>query len=126
MLGAGGDTRHMESRLARFREIYRDPGWDSFADLRADSPNATLVILLEGDVRHPPLNIFGPQSLPQLNEIVTALETDEDVRVVVFDSAIDGFFLTHYDFLAKPEDTTDLPPGDVETRLGYHVGQISR
>ena len=31
----------------------------------------------------PPLNIFGPQSLPQLNEIVTALETDEEVRVVV-------------------------------------------
>ncbi|WP_158806515.1 MULTISPECIES: enoyl-CoA hydratase/isomerase family protein [unclassified Acidisoma] len=59
----------------------------------------------------PPLNIFGPQSLPQLNEIVTALETDEEVRVVVFDSAVDGFFLTHYDFLAKPEDTTDLPPG---------------
>jgi enoyl-CoA hydratase/carnithine racemase len=59
----------------------------------------------------PPLNIFGPQYLPQLNEIVTALETDEEVRVVVFDSAVDGFFLTHYDFLAKPEDTTDLPPG---------------
>jgi enoyl-CoA hydratase/carnithine racemase len=59
----------------------------------------------------PPLNIFGPQSLPQLNEIVTALETDEEVKVVVFDSAVDGFFLTHYDFLARPEDTTDLPPG---------------
>jgi hypothetical protein len=31
--------------------------------------------------------------------------------VVVFDSAIPGFFLTHYDFLAKLEDTTSLPPG---------------
>src|SRR6201999_831919 len=31
--------------------------------------------------------------------------------VVVFDSAIEGFFLTHYDFLAKIEDTTSLPPG---------------
>jgi enoyl-CoA hydratase/carnithine racemase len=60
---------------------------------------------------HPPLNIFGPESIPQLNEIVTALETDEQVKVVVFDSAVDGFFLTHYDFLAKPEDTTRLPPG---------------
>src|SRR5499433_4521355 len=60
---------------------------------------------------HPPLNIFGPQNIPQLNEIVTALETDEQVKVVVFDSAVDGFFLTHYDFLAKPEDTTRLPPG---------------
>jgi hypothetical protein len=25
---------------------------------------------------HPPLNIFGPEAIPQLNEIITALETD--------------------------------------------------
>jgi len=60
---------------------------------------------------HPPLNIFGPDAIPQLNEIITALETDAHVKVVVFDSAIQGFFLTHYDFLAKLEDTTRLPPG---------------
>ena len=60
---------------------------------------------------HPPLNIFGPETIPQLNEIITALETDKDVTVVVFDSAVDGFFLTHYDFLAKLEDSTRLPPG---------------
>src|SRR5258706_6860964 len=60
---------------------------------------------------NPPLNIFGPETIPELNEIVTALETDEDVKVVVFDSAVEGFFLTHYNFLAKPEDTTRLLPG---------------
>jgi len=60
---------------------------------------------------HPPLNIFGPETIPQLNEIVTALETDKDVKVVVFDSAVEGFFLTHYNFLAKLEETTSLPPG---------------
>jgi len=38
------------------------------------------------------------------------IETDEQVKVVVFDSAIDGFFMTHYDFLAKVEETTSLPP----------------
>src|SRR5437773_8971583 len=60
---------------------------------------------------HPPLNIFDPETISQLNEIITALETDEHVKVVVFDSAVQGFFLTHYDFLAKPEDSTHLPPG---------------
>ncbi len=60
---------------------------------------------------HPPLNIFGPETIPQLNGIITALETDEHVTVVVFDSAVQGFFLTHYDFLANIEDTTRLPPG---------------
>ncbi len=60
---------------------------------------------------HPPLNIFGPKTIPQLNEVITAIETDEQLKVVVFDSAIDGFFMTHYDFLAKVEETTSLPPG---------------
>jgi len=59
---------------------------------------------------HPPLNIFGPETIPQLNEIITELETDEHVKVLVFDSAVEGFFLTHYDFLAKLEDSTSLPP----------------
>ena len=62
-------------------------------------------------IDHPPLNIFGPDTIPQLNEVITAIETDQDLKVVVFDSAVEGFFLTHYDFLAKVEDTTSLPPG---------------
>ena len=62
-------------------------------------------------INHPPLNIFGPKTIPQLNEIITAIETDKELKVVVFDSAIDGFFMTHYDFVAKVEETTSLPPG---------------
>lgn len=53
-----------------------------------------------------PLNIFGPDTVPQLEEIVHAIEHDERVKVVIFDSAIKGFFLTHYDFLAQPQETT--------------------
>ena len=60
---------------------------------------------------HPPLNIFGPATIPQLEEIIQSLEHDRDVKVVVFDSAVEGFFLTHYDFLAKPEETASLPRG---------------
>jgi hypothetical protein len=42
----------------------------------------------------PPLNIFGPKETLQLGEIITAIERDEEVKVVVFNSAVDGFFLT--------------------------------
>ena len=59
----------------------------------------------------PPVNIFGPKELPELNEIITAIEKDEQVKVVVFDSAVDGFFLTHYDFLAPLEESARIPPG---------------
>lgn len=60
---------------------------------------------------HPPLNIFGPESLPELSEIVTAIEHDDALKVVVFDSAVEGSFLTHYNFRAPLEDSTRLPPG---------------
>ena len=62
-------------------------------------------------VDHPPLNIFGPEMLPQVGEIITAIETDEQVKVVVFDSAVEGFFMIHLDFLANLDEMAHLPPG---------------
>src|SRR5260370_2155976 len=62
-------------------------------------------------IDHPPLNIFGPEMLPQVGEIITAIETDAQVKVVVFDSVVEGFFLIHLDFLAKLDDLAHLPPG---------------
>src|SRR3979411_1926705 len=59
----------------------------------------------------PPLNIFGPEMLPQVNEIITAIENDEQVKVVVFDSAVEGFFLIHLDFLSNLDELAHLPPG---------------
>lgn len=59
----------------------------------------------------PPLNIFGPSNIPQLERVVSSLETEDRVKVAVFDSAVDGFFLTHYDFLAKPEESAKFHPG---------------
>ena len=55
--------------------------------------------------------VFGPKNLSQLNEVISKIETDEQLKVVVFDSAVEGFFLTHWDFLAEPDDRTPLPPG---------------
>ena len=36
---------------------------------------------------NPPFNIFGPETIPQLNAVITQIEKDPRVRVVVFDSA---------------------------------------
>ncbi|OAF10641.1 enoyl-CoA hydratase [Bradyrhizobium centrolobii] len=59
----------------------------------------------------PPVNIFGPKHLPLLNDVITAIETDSELKVVVFDSAVEGFFITHYDFLTPLEDSLSIPPG---------------
>jgi enoyl-CoA hydratase/carnithine racemase len=59
----------------------------------------------------PPLNIFGPANIPQMEQAVSSIEEDNEVKVVVFDSAVDGFFATHYDFLSPLEESTKFPSG---------------
>ncbi len=60
---------------------------------------------------NPPFNIFGPETIPQLEEVIKAIETDPILKVVVFESAVPGFFLTHYDFVPPLTDTTRLSAG---------------
>jgi enoyl-CoA hydratase/carnithine racemase len=60
---------------------------------------------------NPPINVMGPEMVRQFQEIIDALEADEQVRVVVFDSAVDDYFLNHSDFTAKLEDLTAMPAG---------------
>jgi enoyl-CoA hydratase/carnithine racemase len=59
----------------------------------------------------PTTNVMGPDMVRQFQEVINTLETDEQVRVVVFDSAVEGYLLNHSDFMAKLEDLTDMPPG---------------
>jgi len=60
---------------------------------------------------NPPLNVMGPQFVREMREIITTVEADEEVRVLVFDSAVDGFFLNHSDFYADMKDLTSMPQG---------------
>jgi enoyl-CoA hydratase/carnithine racemase len=60
---------------------------------------------------NPPLNVMGPQFVREFREIIAAVEVDDKVRVVVFESAVEGFFLNHSDFLADMKDLTSMPQG---------------
>ena len=60
---------------------------------------------------NPPLNLMGPQFVQEFRTIMTAIENDEQVKVVVFDSAVEGFFLNHSDFLANFDDLKSIPQG---------------
>jgi len=60
---------------------------------------------------NPPLNLMGPEFVLEFREIMAAIETDEQVKVVVFESAVEGFYLNHSDFHAKLEDLTSIPQG---------------
>ena len=60
---------------------------------------------------NPPFNIFGPETIPQLNAVITQIETDPHVRVVVFDSAVPGFFSDSLRFRATPGGHQRSSPG---------------
>jgi enoyl-CoA hydratase/carnithine racemase len=59
-------------------------------------------------IDNPPINVMGPEMVKQFQEVINALEANEQARVVVFDSAVDDYFLNHSDFLAKLQDLTSL------------------
>lgn len=54
---------------------------------------------------------MGPEFVVQFQEIMKTIEADQQLKVVVFDSAVEGFFLNHSDFTAKIEDLTGIPDG---------------
>jgi enoyl-CoA hydratase/carnithine racemase len=70
------------------------------------SPTYWRVIL-----NNPPLNLMGPEFVLQFRQIMAAIESDEQLRVVVFESAVEGFFLNHSDFNVKLEELTSIPQG---------------
>ncbi len=74
--------------------------------LDRSSPSCWRVVF-----ENPPLNLMGPEFVRQFREIIGAIEIDEQLKVVVFESAVDGFFLNHSDFRAKLADLTSIPQG---------------
>jgi len=60
---------------------------------------------------NPPLNIVGPAEMRRLDEILDQVEADPRVKVVVFDSAVPGYFMAHYDLLKPLADSTGMAPG---------------
>jgi enoyl-CoA hydratase/carnithine racemase len=62
-------------------------------------------------IDNPPLNLMDPDLVLEFRNIVTMLENDEQVKVVVFESAVEGFFFNHSDFLVDPDELTNIPQG---------------
>jgi len=60
---------------------------------------------------NPPLSVMSPQFVREFRDIITDIEADQEVRVLVFESAVEGFFLNHSDFNADMKDLTSMPQG---------------
>lgn len=60
---------------------------------------------------NPPINLMNATTAAELQDIVTAMEDADDLRVVVFDSANPDFFFARYDFSGGGLPTTPGPTG---------------
>jgi enoyl-CoA hydratase/carnithine racemase len=60
---------------------------------------------------NPPLNLMGAEFVLQFRDIMAQIEGDERLKVVVFESGVEGFFLNHSDFDGKLEELTRIPQG---------------
>jgi enoyl-CoA hydratase/carnithine racemase len=60
---------------------------------------------------HPPINTITATTVAELAEIVTLIEQDPDLNVVVFDSSNSAFYLAHYDVENDPGRTAALGVG---------------
>jgi enoyl-CoA hydratase/carnithine racemase len=58
---------------------------------------------------NPPVNVIGPDMMRELKDLLSELETNKTVNVVVFESADPDFFLAHYDLAADPAIAEALP-----------------
>ncbi len=58
---------------------------------------------------NPPINLFDPEMVAGLQALIERLERDDDVKVVVFDSADPDYFIAHLDLARAGE--LDLKPG---------------
>jgi enoyl-CoA hydratase/carnithine racemase len=63
---------------------------------------------------NPPVNVIGPAMMNELKQLLTELESNQTVNVVVFESADPDFFLAHYDLAADPAIAEALP-----SKTGY-------
>jgi enoyl-CoA hydratase/carnithine racemase len=76
-------------------------------------------------IDHPPVNLFDLELMQAFDTVGRHLEADDDVRVVIVDSADPKFWIAHADvnlILALPTEVPDEPA----ERLGWFTGIVDR
>ena len=67
-------------------------------------------------INNPPLNLFDPWMFAELNVLMDDIERDKDLKVVVFESANQDFFMNHHDVVNR----TTIPDQPGAAPFFYH------
>ncbi len=74
------------------------------------------------EINHPPVNVFDPEFSVQLRTLMDELENNENLKVVVFESANADFYIAH----AELVNIFDFPKGEGKTGLSKSWPDIAK
>jgi enoyl-CoA hydratase/carnithine racemase len=90
--------------------------------------NALKVLVERGvawvTIDHPPINLFDMVLIQEMDRVGRELEADDDVRVVVLQSANPDFFIAHADVTLIQQLPKDVPPK--AATLGWFHQMVER
>jgi enoyl-CoA hydratase/carnithine racemase len=67
--------------------------------------------LLVARFSNPPINLIDMDTINELHDLVTVLESSNEIRAVVFRSEDPDFFMAHWDVLADKQKVAAMSPG---------------
>lgn len=89
--------------------------FDGLHTLRVENVDGVAVVT----INNPPINLFDLSLYGEMRKVVAALAADDSVRAVVFHSAVEDFFIAHFDVsLILHLPTNAGPP---ESLNDFHV-----
>src|ERR1700722_4020387 len=107
------DDTHEVQRSQLMTEVY--------STLRvAPSDDGVLGVVIDA----PPMNLIGPELVRDLVNLLAALESDQETRVVVLESADREYFIPHVDLTKVAQYTAEAAraggPGDASLGMLWH------
>ena len=95
----------------------------------ADSKRLTITKVTPAywsvSIDNPPINLYDPEMFAEINVLLDDLETDNDVKVVVLESANPEFWVAHYDF-ARADVMPDMPGAAPFTEWPHMVSRFAQ
>jgi enoyl-CoA hydratase/carnithine racemase len=75
-------------------------------------------------IDNPPINMYDPRMFAALNQLMDRIDTADELRIVVFDSANADYFIAHYDL--EDETVPDVPGAAEFTRWPEFVTRLAQ
>ena len=85
-----------------------------FLKIRIDQAGVAFVT-----IDNPPMNLLNMELIGEFNRLQRKIAKDDDVRVIVFDSADPDFFIAHFD-VSSLAVLPDEPPPKPDVLVGMH------